>query len=120
MSSVPFSQLVLSLDSAIGNTFTDFPVTIHPRGTTGLADYSISVIQVADQFRDDFVPGLTPNVSILHLFVPSSTYTVLVAQPQKGDTVTLNAADYDLYEAPVDRMGGVVLKLRKRSAPWNA
>lgn len=113
-----FFDLVQGMDAVVESTFGELSVTFHPKA--GGDDFTLRATQEARQFQDDYVPGSADGVGVLILFVASGTYNTLVVKPVMGDTATVNAIDYDMHERPIDRMGGVTLRLRKRNRAWNA
>jgi hypothetical protein len=56
--------------------------------------------------EEEFLPG---NSNVVRLFV---RLTEIVPAPRKGDVIAINGKQYVIAEAPVDSMGGAVLKLR--------
>lgn len=110
-----FRPLVEALDQACISTFqltddsgTPITVILHPQ--SGGPDIPLQVIEESPAFAEDYVPGSSQNVSVMRLFV---RFVDISTPPQKGDTVSVNGVNYDLFEADVDREGGATLKIRR-------
>lgn len=103
-----FSALTAQVDQACLNVFGEVAATLNPRDQSASVPFRGIIRNPA--LEEDFVPGSTPNVGVIRLFV---NLTLLSRAPVKGDRVTIAGAVYDIFDMPVDTEGGCVLKLRR-------
>jgi len=116
-----FDVLVGRMDDTLTATFRkiDKPsgqviqLVIHPRDGSG--DVSVDCIVESPAIQEDYMPGSAQGSAMLWLFVPASAGV----DDLRSDTATYNGVDYDVVQSDDDRCGGVHIRLRKRSFPWN-
>ncbi len=80
---------------------------LHPQD--GSPDITLTTITARPGMDEDFIPGSLQNTNVERLFV---SFRDLSPIPQKGDTITWNQKNYDVFEVTADRCGGAVLKIR--------
>lgn len=116
-----FDQLVATMDNTLVNAFQKvdsstggvLQVTVHPDG--GGPDVTVSCIVKNPIMEEDYMPGSQHGTSMLILFIPASAGVVAL----RGDTASYNGVDYDILESDADRCGGVHIRMRGRTQPWN-
>jgi hypothetical protein len=110
-----FSDLVANIDATCLSVFADgITVTIHPQD--GSPDVVTQYITKDPRMEDDYVPGSQQGTAVLLLFIRFNGLTPL---PARGDTATVNAVDYDIFQVDPDREGGAVMRLRRRTQRWD-
>ena|SRR6516225_5321539 len=116
-----FDDLVSTMDDTVTAIMqrTDpvagpLQLTIHP--ASGGADITVPCIVKNPMMEEDYVPGAQPGVSMLTLFIPPSAGVAGL----RGDRATYGGTDYDILQVDADRCGGMHIRLRARTQPWNA
>jgi hypothetical protein len=107
-----FSDMVAAAGDIISATLGK-PVALTLHHSSGLPDsvpISAPIIK-NPAMEEDFVPGSSDGTGVLLLWMRPEWFDV---PPVLGDTVTVNGVDYDVFAAPVDRQGGITLKMRRR------
>jgi hypothetical protein len=97
------------LDTTVLNTFA--VAAIFTPQSTG-EPQAISGVIANPAMYEDYTPGSLQAVSVIRLFV---RFADISPSPQKGDQISINGANYDLFEVDADPGGGAVLKLRLNS-----
>lgn len=89
------------------------PATLLPQSAVG----AIPFVGIVDRpaFGEENLPGSLSGTNILRFWVD---FQAMPTKPQKGDTVTVNGINYDLFEVVADHdpQGGATLKLRKNAS----
>lgn len=88
-------------------------VTLHPNDWSG--DVTVPCIVKNPMMEEDYTPGSQPGTRMLILFIPASAGVVALL----GKTATFNGVDYDVLQSDADRCGGVHIRMRARTQPWN-
>ena len=88
-------------------------VTLHPNDGSG--DVTVPCIVKNPVMEEDYTPGSQPGTRMLILFIPASAGVVALL----GNTATYNGVDYDILQSDADRCGGVHIRLRARTQPYN-
>jgi hypothetical protein len=105
-----WTTLVEAMDNTILNTF---PAGGAPQSVTFLpqsgGSQTITGVIANPAMFEDYVPGSSPNVSVIRLFV---RFVDITPSPQKGDQMSIAGATYNVGEVAVDTAGGAVVKLR--------
>lgn len=105
-----FSTLIQGIDDACLGAFglaeDGVTATFTPQGR---AAQTIDGIVCEPPMEEEFLPGLSPGVAVMHLFV---RFTEITPNPQRGDVVAIGARSYIVADVKVDTAGGAVLKLR--------
>lgn len=116
-----FDSLVARVDDTCVSTFQKvdpaagvLQVTLHPV-PDGSQDATVPCIVKNPMLEEDYTPGSQNGTKMLILFIPASAGVVALL----GQTATYNGVDYDILQSDADRCGGVHIKLRARSQPWN-
>lgn len=109
-----FSNLIAAMDTAlIGALDDDLLVTVHYQD--GRPDTVASAITKNPAMEEDYVPGSQTGVTLLILFTQYS----VVPGVLNGDTASVNGVDYDIFQVDVDLVGGVKMKMRRRTQRWD-
>ena len=115
-----FDSLVASMDDTCVATFQKvdpaagvLQVTLHPNDGSG--DITVPCIVKNPVMEEDYTPGSQPGTRMLILFIPASAGVVALL----GNTATYNGVDYDILQSDADRCGGVHIRLRARTQPYN-
>jgi hypothetical protein len=103
----PMDRVLCTVFNASGEQNGIPAPILHPQN--GSVDVVLTVITRRPGMDEDFIPGGNPGSNVERLFV---SYRDLIYKPQKGDTVTWNLRNFDVFEVTVDQVGGAVLKLR--------
>lgn len=110
-----WEALVEAMDNTVLNTFpaggSTASVTFLPQ--SGSSQMITGVIANPAMF-EDYVPGLSANVSVIRLFV---RFVDISPSPQKGDQMSIVGATYDVSDVQVDTEGAAIVKLRQTSQP---
>lgn len=116
-----FDSLVARMDDIEVGTFQKvdpmagvLQVTLHPV-PDGSLDVTVPCIVKNPAMEEDYTPGSQNGSKMLILFIPASAGVVALL----GYTATYNGVDYDVLQSDADRCGGVHIKLRARTQPWN-
>lgn len=116
-----FDTLVGNMDDLCVSTFQKvdpvagvLQVTLHPK-SDGSADVTVPCIVKNPVMEEDYVPGSPNGTGMLILFIPASAGVVAV----RGQTATYNGVDYNIEISDADRCGGVHIRMRARTQPWN-
>ena len=116
-----FDTLVARMDDIEVSTFQKvdpaagvLQVTVHPE-PDGSQDFTVPCIVKNPVMEEDYTPGSQPGTRMLMLFIPASAGVVALL----GETATYNGVDYDIVQSDADRCGGVHIRLRARTQPWN-
>ncbi|HEY6272622.1 MAG TPA: hypothetical protein VIX19_11600 [Terriglobales bacterium] len=116
-----FDSLVATMDNTLVNTFQKvdpvegvLEVTLHG-SPDGSDDTTVPCIVKNPIMEEDYTPGTQPGTKMLVLFIPASAGVVAVL----GYTATYNGVDYDVVQSDADRCGGVHIRMRGRTQPWN-
>jgi hypothetical protein len=88
-------------------------VTLHPNDGSG--DVTVPCIVKNPVMEEDYTPGSQPGTRMLILFIPASAGVVALL----GNTATYNGVDYDVLQSDADRCGGVHIRMRARTQPYN-
>ena len=88
-------------------------VTLHPNDYSG--DVVVSCIVKNPIMEEDYTPGSQNGTAMLILFVPASAGIIAV----RGYTATYGGVDYDVLQSDADRCGGIHLRLRARTQPFD-
>lgn len=88
-------------------------VTLHPNDGSG--DVTVPCIVKNPVMEEDYTPGSQNGTKMLMLFIPASAGVVAL----RGYTATYGGVDYDVLQSDADRCGGVHIRLRARSQPWD-
>ncbi len=116
-----FSDLIRAADTTVSSTFvttdsTNAPLSLTVHYNVGMPDgVIVNPVVKNPSLEEDYVPGSPQGSTLLILFLPSSN-TVPITH---GNTATYGGVDYDVSEAVADRMGGITVKMRKRSARFD-
>jgi hypothetical protein len=117
---VDFDSLVASMDNTCVSTFQKvdpaagiLQVILHPNDGSG--DVTVPCIVKNPMMEEDYTPGSQTGTAMLILFIPASAGVVALL----GDTATYNGVDYDILQSDADRCGGIHIRLRARTQPWN-
>jgi hypothetical protein len=117
---VDFDSLVGTMDDALVSVFQKvdptvgvLQVTLHPNDASG--DVTVPCIVKNPIMEEDYTPGSQNGTSMLVLFIPASAGVVAL----RGQTATYNAIDYDIVQSDADRCGGVHIRLRARTQPYD-
>jgi hypothetical protein len=117
---VDFDALVGAMDDTVVSTFQKIDpaagvlqVTLHPNDGSG--DVTVSCVVKNPVMEEDYTPGSQPGTRMLILFIPASAGVVGL----RGDTATYNGVDYDIVQSDADRCGGIHIRLRARTQPYN-
>jgi len=116
---VDFDQLVARMDDTCVTTFQKIDpagvlqVTLHPIG--GGVDITVPCIVKNPVMEEDYMPGSQNGTSMLILFIPASAGVTAL----RGDTATYNGVDYDILQSDADRCGGIHIRMRARTQPFN-
>jgi hypothetical protein len=89
-------------------------VTIHYSDKV-TPDETVPCIVKNPVMEEDYTPGSQPGTRMLMLFIPASAGVVALL----GDTATYNGVDYDILQSDADRCGGIHLRLRARTQPYD-
>lgn len=115
-----FDAMVAAMDDTLVVAFqkTDpeegvLLITLHP--SDGSGDVAVSCIVKNPIMEEDYAPGSKSGASMLFLFIPASAGVVAL----RGDTATYNGVDYDVLQSDADRCGGVHIRLRARTQPYD-
>jgi hypothetical protein len=90
------------------------PVTLHSNDFI-TPDITVPCIVKNPVMEEDYTPGSQTGTAMLILFIPASAGVVAL----RGGTATYNGVDYDILQSDADRCGGVHIRLRARTQPWN-
>jgi hypothetical protein len=114
-----FSDILAAADLVLTNTFSkkttsgDSLLTLYP--LSGDDGVQVFAIERNPMLEDDYVPGAQTGTTNLKLFIrPDAIPTTEV---QKGMRAAYGGVDYDVIDVSVDREGGAVLTMKKRSIP---
>lgn len=114
-----FDALVAGMDNTCVATFQKvdpvagvLEVTLHPKGGN---DVTVQCIVKNPAMEEDYMPGAQPGTAMLILFIPASAG---VTGPL-GNTATYGGVDYDVLQVDADRCGGLHIRLRARTQPWD-
>jgi hypothetical protein len=117
---VDFDALVSTMDDTLVTAFQKvdpeagvLPVTIHP--SDGSGDMTVPCIVKNPAMEEDYAPGSQTGTSMLILFIPPSAGV----EALRGDTATYNGVDYDVLQSDADRCGGVHIRMRARTQPYD-
>jgi len=106
-----YAASLLAMQAACLHTFglgaKNVTVQFTPQDGSGAK--SIDGILAAPAMEEDQVPGSTSGAAVLRLYVLLAGIT---PRPRRGDVISVNGVNYDIADAPADRAGGAVLKLR--------
>ena len=115
-----FDSLVAAMDDTLVSVFQKvdpvegvLQVTLHPNDGSG--DVTVPCIVKNPVMEEDYTPGSQTGTAMLILFIPASAGVVAV----RGYTATYNGVDYDIPQSDADRCGGVHIRLRARTQPYN-
>ena len=115
-----FDAMVATMDDTLTSAFEKrdssgsvIQITIHP--SDGSGDVTASNIIKNPTMEEDYMPGSQSGTAMLILFIPASAGVVAL----RGDTATYNGVDYDVVQSDADRCGGVHIKMRGRTQPYN-
>lgn len=115
-----FDLLVSAMDDTLVSSFQKrdsagnvIQITLHPNDGSG--DVAVSCIVKNPTMEEDYMPGSQQGTSMLMLFIPASAGVVAL----RGDTATYNGVDYDVLQSDADRCGGVHIRMRGRTQPYN-
>jgi hypothetical protein len=115
-----FDTLVGTMDDRLIGVFQKvdptagtLQVTLHPNDFSG--DVTVPCIVKNPIMEEDYTPGSQNGTSMLILFIPASAGVVALG----GQTATYNGVDYDILQSDADRCGGVHIRLRARTQPYN-
>ena len=115
-----FDSLVSTMDDTLVSVFQKvdpvagvLPVTLHPSDKS--ADITVPCIVKNPVMEEDYTPGSQTGTSMLILFIPASAGVVAL----RGDTATYNGVDYDVLQSDADRCGGVHIRMRARTQPYD-
>jgi hypothetical protein len=115
-----FETLVGNMDDKLTLTFQrvdpvngPIEVTLHPKG--GGADVTVACIVKNPLMEEDYIPGGQPGSKMLILFIPASANVIGLL----GNTATFGLQDYDIVQSDIDRCGGIHIRLRIRTQPYN-
>lgn len=116
-----FDALVGAMDDRLVKTFQKvdpaagvLEVTLHPND--GSADVTVPCIVKNPVMEEDYVPGSQNGTAMLILFIATSAGV----SDLRGQTATYNGVDYDILQSDGDRCGGMHIRLRARTEPYNA
>lgn len=88
-------------------------VTFHPPPSLNAGDITVPCIVKTPTMEEDYIPGT--RTAMLLLFIPPSAGL----QGLMGYTATYGGIDYNIDQSDADRCGGIHLRLRLRSQPYN-
>lgn len=115
-----FDSLVSAMDDTLVSVFQKvdpaegiLQVTLHPNDGSG--DVTVPCIVKNPIMEEDYTPGSQTGTRMLILFIPASAGVVALI----GKTATFNGVDYDIVQSDADRCGGVHIRMRARTQPWN-
>jgi hypothetical protein len=115
-----FDVLVATMDDTLTAAFQrvdpaagPLQVTLHPNDASG--DVEVPCIVKNPQMEEDYVPGSQNGTAMLQLFIPASAGVMAV----RGQTATYGGVDYDVLQSDGDRCGGLHLRLRARTQPFD-
>jgi hypothetical protein len=94
-------------------TAVPLEVTLHPNDASG--DVTVPCIVKNPAMEEDYVPGAQPGSVMLMLFIPASAGVMAV----RGQTATYGGTDYDVVQSDGDRCGGLHIRLRARTQPFD-
>ena len=106
-----FDALVATMDDTLTASFQkgSLQVTLHPDEVT------VPCIVKNPMLEEDYVPGSQNGTAMLILFIPASAGVVGL----RGQTATYGGVDYDVLQSDADRCGGVHIRLRARTQPFD-
>jgi hypothetical protein len=117
---VDFDSLVGTMDDTLVSAFQKvdpvagvLPVTIHP--SDGSGDIMVPCIVKNPVMEEDYTPGSQTGTAMLILFIPASAGV----EALRGDTATYKCVDYDVVQSDADRCGGVHIRMRARTQPYD-
>jgi hypothetical protein len=117
---VDFDALVAKMDNTLVSAFQKvdpvagiLQVTLHPNDASG--DVTVPCIVKNPIMEEDYTPGSQNGAAMLILFIPASAGVVAL----RGQTATYNGVDYDVLQSDADRCGGIHIRLRARTQPFN-
>jgi hypothetical protein len=117
---VDFDSLVATMDNTLVSAFQKvdpaegiLEVTLHP--SDGSADITVPCIVKNPIMEEDYTPGSQNGTAMLILFIPASAGVVAL----RGQTATYGGVDYDVVQSDADRCGGVHIRMRARTQPFN-
>lgn len=115
-----FDSMVALMDNTLVSAFQKvdpvagvLQVTLHANDGSG--DTTVPCIVKNPIMEEDYVPGSQTGTVMLALFIPASAGVVAL----RGQTATYNGVDYDIVQSDGDRCGGVHIRLRGRSLPYD-
>lgn len=114
-----FDSLVATMDDTLVGAFQKvdsagvLQVTLH--FNDGSPDAVVPCIVKNPIMEEDYTPGSQNGTAMLILFIPASAGVVAL----RGDTASYNGVDYDILQSDADRCGGVHIRMRGRTQPWN-
>jgi hypothetical protein len=115
-----FDALVATMDDTLTAAFQKvdpgsgvLQVTLHPNDGSG--DVMVPCIVKNPIMEEDYTPGSQNGTAMLMLFIPASAGVVAV----RGYTATYGGVDYDVLQSDADRCGGVHIRLRARTQPFD-
>ena len=80
---------------------------LHPQD--GSPDITLTTIDRKPGMDEDVTPGGNPGTNVSRLFI---SYRDLAYKPQKGDKITWNQKNFDVFDVRVDLCGAAVIKMR--------
>ena len=114
-----FDSLVATMDDTLVDAFQKvdpaagvLPVTLHANDA---GDVTVPCIVQNPAWEEDYTPGSQPGTAMLILFIPASAGVVAL----RGQTATYNGVDYDVLQSDADRCGGVHIRMRARTQPYD-
>jgi hypothetical protein len=118
-----FDSLVGTMDDRLITVFQKvdptagvLEVTLHPDPNDYLTgDVTVPCIIKNPIMEEDYTPGTQTGTSMLILFIPASAGVVALG----GRTASYNGVDYDILQSDADRCGGVHIRMRARTQPYN-
>jgi hypothetical protein len=106
-----YAASLIAMQSAILQTFglgaKNVTVQFTPQDGSGVKN--IDGVLADPAMEEDKVPGSTDGAAVLRLYVVLANIT---PTPRRGDVITVNGVHYEIADAPADRAGGAILKLR--------
>jgi hypothetical protein len=126
---VDFDALVATMDDTLVAAFQKvdpeegvLQVTLHPNqpqdpdlAEISAVDVTVPCIVKNPIMEEDYMPGSQNGSVMLILFIPASAGVVAL----RGQTATYNGVDYDILQSDADRCGGIHIRLRARTQPFD-
>ena len=109
-----FDSLVGTMDDTVVSTFQKgiLQVTLHANDGS---DTTVPCVIKNPAMEEDYVPGSQPGTAMLLLFIAASAGV----EALRGQTATYGGVDYDILQSDGDRCGGIHIRLRARTQPYD-